>query len=106
MDSNFSLGAAYCSCFKDKSSWALPISCTLFPISGLILLVLLYSDADELYRVKFIVKGTPQEVELVLPDASKSFENVADQCVILVSSVQKEFVSVMNIAGELLVACT
>lgn len=57
--------------------------------------------------MKFIVKGTPQEVELVLPDALKSFENVAAyQCVILVSSVQKEFVSVMNIAGELLVAWT
>lgn len=56
--------------------------------------------------VNFIIKGTPQEVELILPESLKSIENIADQCVTLASSVEEEFVQVMNVVGELLAACT
>ena len=56
--------------------------------------------------VKFLLQGQPQEIELMLPNALKSIENIADECVILATSVEKEFVDVMELVAELLEACT
>ena len=56
--------------------------------------------------VKFLLTGQPQEIELMLPKALKSIENIADECVVLASSVEKEFVDVMDLVAELLEACT
>ena len=56
--------------------------------------------------VQFLLNGTHQEVELMLPDALKSIETIADECVTLSSSVEKEFVYVMEMVAELLEACT
>ena len=56
--------------------------------------------------VKFLLNGTHQEVELMLPDCLKSIDTIADQCVILSSSVEQEFVYVMEMVAELLEACT
>ena len=56
--------------------------------------------------VKFLLQGQPQEIELMLPNALKSIENIADECVTLATSVEKEFVDVMELVAELLEACT
>ena len=56
--------------------------------------------------VKFLLQGQPQEIELMLPNALKSIKNIADECVILATSVEKEFVDVMELVAELLEACT
>ena len=56
--------------------------------------------------VRFLLTGQPQEIELMLPMALKSIENIADECVVLASSVKKEFVDVMDLVAELLAACT
>ena len=56
--------------------------------------------------VNFLLKGSPEEVELMLPDALKSIDVIADECVKLSSSVEKQFVYVMEMVAELLEACT
>ncbi|XP_028390961.1 uncharacterized protein LOC114515836 [Dendronephthya gigantea] len=56
--------------------------------------------------VKFLVAGTAEDIELMVPDALKNIERIADDCLELSTSVEKEFVDVMKLIAELLEACT
>ena len=56
--------------------------------------------------VKFLVAGSAEDVQSMVPDALKNIERIADDCLELATSVEKEFVAVMKIIAELLEACT
>lgn len=56
--------------------------------------------------VKFLIAGSAEDVQSMVPDALKNIEVIADDCLELASSVEKEFVAVMKLIAELLEACT
>ena len=56
--------------------------------------------------VKFLLNGSPEEVKLMVPKALESIGNIADECVMAATKVEEEFVFVMEMVSELLVACT
>lgn len=69
----------------------------------------LYSSSVETHvktAVKFLIAGTAEDVELMVSDALKNIERIADDCLKLSTSVEKEFVGVMNLIAELLEAST
>ena len=56
--------------------------------------------------VKFLIAGSAEDVQSMVPDALKNIEVIADDCLELATSVEKEFVAVMKLIAELLEACT
>ena len=56
--------------------------------------------------VRFLIAGSAADVQSMVPDALKNIEHIADDCVELATSVEKEFVAVMKLIAELLEACT
>ena len=56
--------------------------------------------------VKFLVAGSAEDVQSMVPDALKNIDAIADDCLELATSVEKEFVAVMKLIAELLEACT
>ena len=56
--------------------------------------------------VKFLIAGSAEDVQSMVPDALKNIEVIADDCLELATSVEKEFVDVMKLIAELLEACT
>ena len=56
--------------------------------------------------VKFLITGSAEDVQSMVPDALKNIEVIADDCLELATSVEKEFVAVMKLIAELLEACT
>ena len=56
--------------------------------------------------VKFLVAGSAEDVKLMVPNALKNIERIADDCLELATSVETEFVLVMKLIAELLEACT
>ena len=56
--------------------------------------------------VKFLIAGSAEDVQSMVPDALKNIEAIADNCLELATSVEKEFVAVMKLIAELLEACT
>ena len=56
--------------------------------------------------VKFLIAGSAEYVESMVPDALKNIDLVADDCLELATSVAEEFVAVMKLISELLEACT
>ena len=56
--------------------------------------------------VKFLITGSAKDVQSMVPDSLKNIEVIADDCLELATSVEKEFVAVMKLIAELLEACT
>ena len=56
--------------------------------------------------VRFLIAGSAEDVQSMVPDALKNSERIADDCLELATSVEKEFVAVMKLIAELLEACT
>ena len=56
--------------------------------------------------VKFLITGSAEDVQSMVPDALKNIDVIADDCLELATSVEKEFVAVMKLIAELLEACT
>ena len=56
--------------------------------------------------VKFLISGSAEDVQSMVPDALKNIEVIADDSLELATSVEKEFVAVMELIAELLEACT
>ena len=56
--------------------------------------------------VTFLLQGTPNEVEKILPMSLNKIQKVADDCLQLVSEVEGGFVGLMNLIAELLEAST
>ena len=56
--------------------------------------------------VKFLIAGSAEDVQSMVPDALKNIDVIADDCLELATSVEKEFVAVMKLIAELLEACT
>ncbi|XP_067054255.1 uncharacterized protein [Acropora muricata] len=56
--------------------------------------------------VRFLISGSAEDVQSMVPDALKNIEVIADDCLELATSVEKEFVAVMKLIAELLEACT
>lgn len=55
--------------------------------------------------VKILLKGTNEEVEDLLPIQLKAIEKVADEGLLLATSVEAKFNAVMSLTAELLEAC-
>lgn len=55
---------------------------------------------------KFLMTGTPQEVDLILPRTLGKVEKIANESVTLAKNIEDRFVFVMELTGELLEACT
>lgn len=55
--------------------------------------------------VRFLISGSAEDVQSMVPDALKNIEVIADDCLELATSVEKEFVAVMKLIAELLEAC-
>ena len=69
----------------------------------------LYSSNVDKYvktAVKFLIAGSAEDVQSMVPDALKNIDVIADDCLELATSVEKEFVAVMKLIAELLEACT
>ena len=58
-----------------------------------------------LQAVKYLLKGTNEEIEDMLPIPLKAIERVADKGLILATSVEAKFNAVMSLTAELLEAC-
>ena len=56
--------------------------------------------------VKFLIAKSAEDVQSMVPDALENIERIADNCLELATSVEKEFVAVMTLIAELLEACT
>ena len=56
--------------------------------------------------VTFLLQGTPIEVEKILPMSLSKIQKVADDCLLLVSEVERGFVGLMSLIAELLEAST
>ena len=56
--------------------------------------------------VRFLIAGSAEDIETMVPDALRNIERIADDCLDLSTSVEKEFVAVMKMIAELLEACT
>lgn len=55
--------------------------------------------------VKFLIAGSAEDVQSMVPDALKNIDVIADECLELATSVEEEFVAVMKLIAELLEAC-
>ena len=56
--------------------------------------------------VKFLLKGSPQEVEQMLPLCLKKIEKISDESLRLAENIEGRFVTTMELIAELLEACT
>lgn len=56
--------------------------------------------------VRFLIAGSADDVESMVPVALRNIEGIADNCLDISTSVEKEFVAVMKMIAELLEACT
>lgn len=56
--------------------------------------------------VRFLLEGTPNEVEKILPMSLNKIQKVADDCLQLVNEVEEGFVGLMSLIAELLEAST
>lgn len=56
--------------------------------------------------VKFLLRGSPVEVEKMLPMSLTKVQNIADECLQLATNIEMKFVGVMELTAELLEACT
>lgn len=56
--------------------------------------------------VTFLLQGTPNEVEKILPMSLNKIQKVADDCLQLVNEVEEGFVGLMSLIAELLEAST
>ena len=69
----------------------------------------LYSSNVEKHvktAAKFLIAGSAEDVQSMVPDALSNIELIADDCLKLATSVEEEFIAVMNLIAELLEACT
>ena len=56
--------------------------------------------------VKFLLKGSPQEVEHMLPLCLKKIKKISDESLSLAKNIEGRFVTTMKLIAELLEACT
>ena len=56
--------------------------------------------------VKFLLKGSPQEVEHMLPLCLKKIEKISDESLRLAENIEVRFITTMKLIAELLEACT
>ena len=56
--------------------------------------------------VKFLLKGSPQEVEQMLPLCLKKIEKISDESLRLAENIEGQFITTMKLIAELLEACT
>lgn len=56
--------------------------------------------------VTFLLQGTPNEIEKILPMSLNKIQKVADDCLQLVNEVEEGFVGLMSLIAELLEAST
>ncbi|CAG2213410.1 unnamed protein product [Mytilus edulis] len=56
--------------------------------------------------VKFLMQGTPDEVNRMLPMSLSKIQNIADESLLLAKASEDRFVGVMELTGELLEAST
>lgn len=56
--------------------------------------------------VRFLLQGSPNEVEKMLPMSLSKIQNIADESLNLAKAIEERFVGVMELTGELLEACT
>ena len=56
--------------------------------------------------VKFLIGGSTQEVEHMLPMSLEKVNDIAESCMELAKGIEDKFVRVMSLTGELLETCT
>ena len=56
--------------------------------------------------VKFLLKGSPQEVKQMLPLCLKKIEKISDESLRLAENIEGRFITTMKLIAELLEACT
>lgn len=63
-------------------------------------------DSHVKNAVKFLLRGSPVEVEKMLPMSLTKVQNIADECLQLASNIEMKFIGVMELTAELLEAST
>ena len=69
----------------------------------------LYSSNVETHvrnAVKFLMTGTPDEIEQIVPMSLNKVSDIADDCKALAIGIEDKFVRVMDVTAELLETCT
>ncbi|XP_071096644.1 uncharacterized protein [Haliotis cracherodii] len=56
--------------------------------------------------VKFIIKGSDEEIQEVVPDILANIKRITDTCLVKAEEVETQFSDVMDLIGELQEACT
>ena len=56
--------------------------------------------------VKFLIGGSPDEVERMVPMSLNKVREIADSCLDLAIGMEDQFVNVIHVTGELLESCT